>query len=68
MEELEMKKALCLLLAMLMILAICACAAKEPATAAPNSENSQSTTKENAEDVYKRQRRSCRRYYKAAGK
>ena len=46
-----MKKALCLLLAMLMILAICACAAKEPATAAPNSENSQSTTKENADST-----------------
>lgn len=36
---------------MLMILAICACAAKEPATAAPNSENSQSTTKENADST-----------------
>ena len=46
-----MKKALCLLLAMLMILAICACSAKEPATAAPNSENSQSTTKENADST-----------------
>ena len=41
-----MKKAVCLLLVMLLILATCACAAKGPASVTPNSEESQSTSKE----------------------
>ena len=46
MEETEMKKAVCLLLVMLLIMATCACAAKGPASVTPNSEESQSTSKE----------------------
>ena len=41
-----MKKAVCLLLVMLLIMATCACAAKGPASVTPNSEESQSTSKE----------------------